>query len=145
EANRAFVAERLKIDAALPIGVDAGSTVEVAGIRFRGVPSAHETVQRDEHGHVKHLGYVLQFGGWNGYHSGDTLRYDHMSETLRPFAVDVAVLPINGRALERRVAGNLSGPEAAQLAYDIAAKLVIPCHFDMFEFNTAPPDAFVET
>jgi L-ascorbate metabolism protein UlaG (beta-lactamase superfamily) len=39
----------------------------------------------------------------------------------------------------------LSGPEAAQLAHDIGAKLAIPCHFEMFEFNTATPDAFVET
>jgi hypothetical protein len=22
---------------------------------------------------------------------------------------------------------------------------VIPCHFEMFEFNTAPPDAFADT
>jgi L-ascorbate metabolism protein UlaG (beta-lactamase superfamily) len=59
--------------------------------------------------------------------------------------VDVALLPINGRAPERRVPGNLSGPEAAELAHDIAAKLVIPCHYDMFEFNTATPDAFAQT
>jgi L-ascorbate metabolism protein UlaG (beta-lactamase superfamily) len=30
------------------------------------------------------------------------------------------------------------------LAHDIGAKLAIPCHFEMFEFNTATPDAFVE-
>ena len=142
EANRAFVADRLKVDPAMPIGLDDGSTVELCGIRFAGVASAHETVDRDEHEHVKALGYVLQFGDWSLYHSGDTLRYDGMAEKLRPLAVDVALLPINGRAPERRVAGNLSGPEAAQLAHDIDARLVIPCHFEMFEFNTAPPDAF---
>ena len=38
--------------------------------------------------------------------------------------------------------GNLDGPEAARLAHTIAATLAIPCHFDMFEFNTASPDAF---
>jgi L-ascorbate metabolism protein UlaG (beta-lactamase superfamily) len=144
EANRAFVADRLKIDPLMPIGLDDGSTVELSGIRFSGVASAHETVERDEHGRVNFLGYVLQFGDWSLYHSGDTLRYDGMAEKLRPFAVDVALLPINGRAPERRVAGNLSGPEAAQLAHDIGAKLAIPCHFEMFEFNTATPDAFVE-
>jgi L-ascorbate metabolism protein UlaG (beta-lactamase superfamily) len=145
EANRAFVADRLKIDPAAPIGVDDGSTIELSGIRFSGVASAHETVERDEQGRVKTLGYVLQFGDWSLYHSGDTLRYEGMAEKLRPFAVDVALLPINGRAPERRVAGNLSGPEAAQLAHDIGAKLVIPCHFEMFEFNTATPDAFVDS
>ncbi len=144
EANRAFVAERLQIDSAMPIGLDDGGMIEVSRIRFSGVASAHETVERDEQQRVKALGYVLQFGDWSLYHSGDTLRYDGMAEKLRPFAVNVALLPINGRVPQRRVAGNLSGPEAAQLAHDMGAKLAIPCHFDMFEFNTAPPDAFVD-
>jgi len=145
EANRAFVAQRLKIDARMPAGVDDGSMLELSGIRFTGVASAHETVERDELGHVQALGYVLQFGGWSLYHSGDTIEYEGMVEKLRPFCVDVALLPINGRAPERRVAGNLWGPEAAQLAHHMQAKLVIPCHFEMFEFNTASPDAFIET
>jgi L-ascorbate metabolism protein UlaG (beta-lactamase superfamily) len=143
ESNRAFVAERLSIDPAIPIGVDDGTTVEVAGIRFSGVASAHETVERDQQGRARFLGYVLQFGEWAVYHSGDTMRYDGMAEKLRSFGVHVALLPINGRAPERRVAGNLSGPEAAQLARDIGAGSVIPCHFDMFEFNTATPDEFI--
>ena len=62
---------------------------------------------------------------------------------VRPFAVDVALLPINGRAPERRVAGNLDGPEAARLARDVGARLAVPCHYEMFTFNTAPPDAFL--
>jgi len=143
EANRAFVADRLEIDPAKPIGLDDGSTIDLSGIRFSGVASAHETVERDEQRRAKFLGYVLQFGGWNLYHSGDTIRYDGMAEKLRPFAVDLALLPINGRAAERRVPGNLFGAEAAQLAHDIGAKTVIPCHYEMFEFNTASPDQFV--
>ena len=144
EANRAFVADRLKIDQAMPIGLDDGATIELMGIRFTGIASAHDTVERDEQGRAKFLGYVLQFGDWSIYHSGDTLRYDGMAEKLRPFGVDVALLPINGRAPERRVAGNLWGREAAKLAHDIGAKLVIPCHYDMFEFNTASPEEFVD-
>ncbi len=143
ESNRAFAADRLRIDAAIPIGVDDGTTVEISGIRFSGVASAHETVERDDQGRARFLGYLLQFGEWVVYHSGDTIRYSGMAEKLRTFGVHVALLPINGRAPERRVAGNLSGPEAAQLAKDISAKLVIPCHFEMFEFNTAPPEEFV--
>jgi len=145
EANRSFVADRLTIDPAVPIGLDDGQTIELSGIQFSGVASAHETVERDDQGRARYLGYVLRFGNWNLYHSGDTLRYDGMAERLRPFAVDLALLPINGRSPERRVAGNLSGSEAAQLAHDIGAKLVIPCHFEMFEFNTAPPGEFIQT
>jgi L-ascorbate metabolism protein UlaG (beta-lactamase superfamily) len=142
ESNRAFVAERLGIDSAIPVSLDDGASVEVSGIRFSGVASAHETVERDDDGRARFLGYVLQFGKWAIYHSGDTIRYPGMAEKLRNFGVDVALLPINGRAPERRVAGNLSGPEAAQLAKDIGAGTVIPCHFEMFEFNTASPQEF---
>jgi L-ascorbate metabolism protein UlaG (beta-lactamase superfamily) len=143
EANRAFVAERLNIDPAKPIGVDDGSSIEVCGIRFSGIASAHETVDRDERGCAKYLGYVLQFDGWSVYHSGDTVRYEGMAEKLQSFKIDVALLPINGRIAERRIPGNLFGEEAARLAKDVAAKLVIPCHYGMFEFNTASPQKFV--
>ena len=143
EANRAFVADRLKLDPSTPIGLDDGTSVEISGIRFSGIASAHETVERDDRCRAKYLGYVLQFGGWTIFHSGDTVRYEGMAERLRHFKVDVALLPINGRAPERRVPGNLFGHEAAQLAKDIAARLVIPCHFEMFEFNNASPDEFI--
>jgi len=139
EANRAFVADRLKIDSGVPIGLDDGTSIEISGIKFSGVASAHETLEHDELGRAKFLGCVLQFGRWTIYHSGDTVRYDGMSEKLRPYRVDVALLPINGRAAERRVPGNLWGREATQLARDIDARMVIPCHFEMFEFNTASP------
>lgn len=144
EANRSFVADRLKIDAGRAIGLDDGTSVQISNIRFHGVASAHEGLDHDEYGHVKYLGYVLQFGSWTIYHSGDTIRYEGMAEKLRPFKIHVALLPINGRAPERRVPGNLFGHEAAHLAKDIQAKLVIPCHFEMFEFNTASPDEFID-
>ena len=143
EANRAFVADRLKIDAAAAIGLDDGTFVEISGIKFSAVASAHETLECDEQGRAKFLGYVLECGPWTLYHSGDTVRYEGMAEKLVPFKIDVALLPINGRAPERRVPGNLTGHEAAQLASDIGAKLAIPCHFDMFEFNTASPGEFI--
>jgi L-ascorbate metabolism protein UlaG (beta-lactamase superfamily) len=64
-------------------------------------------------------------------------------ERLQRWAIDLALLPINGRAPERRVSGNLDGPEAAQLAHGIGARWVVPCHYEMFEFNTDSPDRFV--
>lgn len=143
EANRTFVAERLQCDPAWPVGVDGGETATVGGFTFTGVPAAHEQIERDEAGCHKFLGYIVQFGPWTLYHSGDTVWYDGLVERLRQWRIDVALLPINGRAPERRVAGNLSGPEAAQLAQAIDAGLVIPCHYEMFTFNTAVPDSFV--
>jgi len=143
EANREFVIDRLKIAAEMPRGLDAGQFTTVAGFGIHAVPAAHEQLERDQNGRYTFLGYVVEFGSAFIYHSGDTVLYDGMKEWLRRWPVDVALLPINGRAPERRVAGNLWGREAAQLAKDIGARLVIPCHYEMFEFNTATPDEFV--
>jgi L-ascorbate metabolism protein UlaG (beta-lactamase superfamily) len=143
EANREFVVDRLRIAAELPRGLDAGQVTKISGFEFHAVPAAHETVAKDAGGRHLYLGYVVQFGGWTIYHSGDTVRYEGMAESLRRWPIDVALLPINGRSPERRVAGNLNGGEAARLGRDISARLVIPCHYEMFEFNTARPDEFV--
>jgi len=147
EANRSLVRERAGtgIPEERLLGVDADQTVEAVGIRFTGVPAAHETIQRDELGRCLFLGFIVQCGPWTIYHSGDTVRYAGMAERLSRWRVDVMLLPINGCDPARRVAGNLSGPEAAVLAKDSGARLVIPCHYDMFEFNTASPDSFVRT
>lgn len=143
EATRELVAERLVLPREMPLGLDAGDSIRVAGFRVHAVPAAHEEVERDASGRHKFLGYVVEFSGGTVYHSGDTVRYDGMAELLDQWTIDVAMLPINGRAPERRVAGNLSGREAAELAHDMGARCVIPCHYDMFEFNTATPDEFV--
>jgi L-ascorbate metabolism protein UlaG (beta-lactamase superfamily) len=88
------------------------------------------------------MGFVVQFGKWTIYHSGDTLWYANMTEILKPFKVDVAFLPINGNDPARGVAGNLNSREAAALGKEIGARLVIPHHYHMFEFNTAEPNDF---
>ena len=145
EANREFVVDRLECPAELPIGLDAGQHREVGHFRIHAVPAAHNALERDESGRHKFLGYVVQAGPWALYHSGDTKRYEGMEDWLRRWPIDVALLPINGDRPERRVAGNLNGPEAALLAKEIGARLVIPCHFEMFEFNTVSPEAFIES
>jgi len=144
EANREAVVERLGCDPDFPIGLDDGLSVNVGPISVTGIAAAHEEIELDEDGRCRHLGYVLQLGPWTVYHSGDTVWHEELEEQLNAFAVDVALLPINGRDPARGVAGNLDGREAARLAKAIDARLVIPCHFEMFEFNTAAPDEFVE-
>jgi len=138
EANRDFIANRLGVDRSFPVGLRDGESATAGVFRFTAVPAAHEEVSPEC------LGYVVQFGRWRIYHSGDTLLYEGMAERLRPFAVDVALLPINGRAQERRVAGNFSGAEAARLAKSMSARLAIPCHYEMFAFNTADPAEFIQ-
>jgi len=43
-------------------------------------------------------GVQVRFGGFGLYHAGDCVPYEGQADRLRPYAVDLALLPINGRA-----------------------------------------------
>ncbi|MBI1841879.1 MAG: MBL fold metallo-hydrolase [Verrucomicrobia bacterium] len=143
EANRAFVSERLRTPIEWPRGLTDGALLTLGGFTFHGVPAAHNRLDTDAEGRHLCMGYVVEAGPWRVYHSGDTLLYPGLEERLKPWRVDLALLPINGDRPERRVAGNLDGQQAAGLAHAIGAGLVVPCHYDLFEFNTASPAPFV--
>ena len=143
EASRAFVAERVQCEKDFPIGLNDGQLVTIDGFTFYGIPAKHNEIERDENGNCRYMGYVIEFGAYKIYHSGDTLWFDEMVDLIKPFAVDVALLPINGNKPARKVAGNLDCKEAAALGKAIHAKWVIPCHYDMFVFNTADVNEFI--
>ncbi len=124
-------------------GLDDGTSLEIDGWRITGIASAHNTIERDEFGRCKFLGFIVERGAFTVYHSGDTLWHDGLVPALRPKRCDVMLVPINGNKPERRVAGNLNGVEAATLAKTCHARLAVPHHFEMFEFNTASPDEFI--
>jgi L-ascorbate metabolism protein UlaG (beta-lactamase superfamily) len=145
EANREFVVDRLGLVAEQPRGLDVGDSVTVGGFKITAVPAAHNLLEKDDWGRHRFLGYVVQADTWTLYHAGDTKLFEDMEARLRPFQIDIALLPINGDRPERRVAGNLSGKDAAALAKEIGARIAIPCHYDMFEFNTVTPDEFAGT
>lgn len=115
------------------IPMNAGAQSAICPFGFTAVPAAHPELSVDDHGNHRYLGYVIQFGQWTIYHSGDTMVYEGMVQALRPFGIDLAILPINGKV------GNMNGQDAARLARDIGAGCVIPCHYEMFEFNSADP------
>jgi len=123
-----------------PIG-DQDSYIE-DGWELRGVVARHNEELRDEHGHCHYTGFLVKCGPFTIYHSGDTLWHDDIMRVLRQHRCDIAFLPINGNKPERRVAGNLNGTEAAALAKAGRVRLVVPCHFEMFEFNTVTTEEF---
>jgi L-ascorbate metabolism protein UlaG (beta-lactamase superfamily) len=141
-ANVDFAQQRLGM---VPTGLVLGVPYTHGPFVIHAVPAAHNLREQDDAGYERYIGIVVEVGGVTIYHSGDTLRYEGMAELLRQWAIDVALLPINGNDPARGVAGNLNGAEASQLAHDIGARLVVPCHYDMFAFNTASPTVFVDT
>ena len=143
-ANLAFAANRLQVrpERLTPIHAD-GDPIQVGPFTFHAIPSAHESLETDENGDHKFVGYVIEIGKRTIYHSGDACLYDGLEERLKQWKIDLAILPINGREPARGGAGNFTGEEAAGLSKEIGARLVVPCHYEMFEFNTVSPKIFV--
>jgi L-ascorbate metabolism protein UlaG (beta-lactamase superfamily) len=143
-ANVDFAANRLQVapERLTPIRVDAKPMI-VSPFSFHAIPSKHETLEQDENGDYRCIGLIVQVGKWTIYHSGDCIPYDGLVDRLKQWRIDIAILPINGRDVSRGVAGNFNAEEALSLAKEINIGLVIPCHYEMFEFNTVSIEAFV--
>ncbi|MBL9155683.1 MAG: MBL fold metallo-hydrolase [Verrucomicrobiales bacterium] len=144
-ANVDFARKRLGPSGPELIPVNDGTWAQAGPFTFHGIAAAHNEIERDEAGHCRCLGFVVTFGKFALYHSGDTLWHDSLVKDLRRWEINLAFLPINGHDPARGVAGNLDGFQAAVLAKAISATMVVPCHYHLFEFNTAEPDEFVDT
>jgi L-ascorbate 6-phosphate lactonase len=138
------------------VGLQPGDPVELAGMRIRAVPAMHGVTMEDAYGFgetlsggaIRFLGYVVDAGEVRLYHAGDTIHYPGMDETLCELAIDVAMLPINGRDAAREargIVGNLSEREAAWLAAAIGVGTVVPMHYDLFARNRGYPEWLVES
>ncbi|MEP7353733.1 MAG: MBL fold metallo-hydrolase [Acidobacteriota bacterium] len=107
---------------------DAGLRVEYFKENLYGrvyaVPSAHPDIGWSHANGHPYLGYLIRFGRWTVYHAGDCAMYPDLAARLRPFNVNVALLPIGD--------GNFTVSEAAQLAIDIGARWVVPMHYGTF-------------
>lgn len=122
--------------------LDAGQCLRGAGWELHALASAHNDLKTDPAGRHHYLGFVLVVGPHRIYHSGDTLWHEGLVPALLNLKCDLMLLPINGNRPERRVSGNLNGTEAAALARACGARLVVPCHYEMFTFNTETPEEF---
>lgn len=144
-ANVGFAADRLQVSPERLTPIDAdGAAVQLEPFTFQAIPSAHESLEQDENGDYRFIGLIVQASDWTLYHSGDCVPYPGLEERLKKWNVDIALLPINRRDPKRGVPGNFSAEEAVRLGKQIDAGLVVPCHYEMFEFNTVSPETFVK-
>jgi L-ascorbate metabolism protein UlaG (beta-lactamase superfamily) len=114
------------------------------GISVIAIPSSHPSMERDEDGSPRCVGYVFEIYGRRIYHSGDTsLTRDLLAAIGAHSPVEVAFLPVNEHNFMRRERGivaNMSIREAFHLAESIGARTLVPMHWDLF----APNGAFRE-
>ena len=125
-----------------------GQRVSIGGLHVVPVLSSHAVHVQDGYGFGdpagRFLGYCVTVGSAVLYHSGDTILYSGLSETLRKLKVQWVLLPINGRNFYREqhdIVGNLDAEEAVRLAEEIDAEAMVPMHYDAFTGNLADPSA----
>lgn len=143
----ALLAEAAGRTAAAPdnlIAMDAGHTVNpLPGLRISGIRAAHETLDRDDRGRHRFLGYAVTLNGTTIYHSGDCIPFLGLAAEVSSAAPDIALLPVNGRDDTRRsngIPGNFTLDEAVELAERCRIAYLIAHHYGMFAFNTLAPE-----
>jgi L-ascorbate metabolism protein UlaG (beta-lactamase superfamily) len=97
--------------------------------RIYAVPSAHPHLDWTSARGYPYLGYLIRFGRWTIYHAGDCAAYPELGARLRPFNVNVALLPIG--------VNGFSVSEAAELAKEIGAVWLVPMHYGTFQEDGA--------
>jgi L-ascorbate 6-phosphate lactonase len=83
---------------------------------------------------LTHVGYLLRVdGGPSVYLTGDTAYHDVLAAAVAPHRPEIFAPVINGAFR------NMAPAEAARLARQLDARIVIPCHWDLFPDNSLPP------
>lgn len=150
-----FIVPAPVINVLLNIGVDEGRiipahtyrTQNIGEIVLTSIPAAHYEIKKDENGDADMLSYIMKFGDVCVYHAGDTIVYPGMIDELKKHSIDIAMVPINGRDYSREgrnLIGNINFREAADLCRDIAADLLVPMHYDLYNHNTENPAFMVD-
>ena len=127
-------------------GISVGQTHEFKDVKITAVPARHLAGipgwETDDA-----IGLLLEIDGLRIYHSGDT-EYDLRLRALaynKQAPIDVALLVINGAG------GNMNAHEAALLAWQLGAKVIVPMHhilwkdFSGGEQATLDPQLMVDT
>tara|TARA_R110002096_G_scaffold23303_14_gene74281 strand:- start:8230 stop:9195 length:966 start_codon:yes stop_codon:yes gene_type:complete len=124
------------------VPVNAGTFVEFSSVKFHGIDAATPKIRRDTHGNSKDLGFVLLFGPFAIYYSGQTIWHTQLVKAIRRWPINLAFMPINGDEKSADGRDSLNGFEAAALAKATSSSIVIPGHFDMFDQNNPSTDEF---
>ena len=136
------------------VGMQPAVPCVLCGITIHALPARHGLHPADAYnfgealtaGSIRYLGYVICSDGIAVYHAGDTIDYEGLAQRLKELAVDVALLPINGRDATREamdIVGNMNEAEAADLATAAQVRVAVPMHYDMFAANPGSPALFV--
>ena len=124
------------------VPVNAGTFVTVNSFEFHGIDAATPKIRRDVNSNSKDLGFVILFGPFALYHSGQTIWHTHLLKAIRRWPINLSFMPISGDEKASNGRDSLNGFEAAALAKAAGSSLVVPAHYDMFDQGNVTTDEF---
>lgn len=134
--------ERLGTASPPILTVTAGSFVSHNSFDFHGIDAATPKIHRDANGNSRELGYVVSFGPFAIYYSGETVWHVNLVKQVRRWPINLALLPISGEIKSGVSGDSLNGFEAAALSKAISASIVIPCDYELFEEQNTSTEEF---
>lgn len=134
--------ERLGSAAPPIVRVNANTYASHASFDFHGIEAATPKIHRDADGNSRELGYVVSFGPFALFFSGETIWHTHLVKQIRRWPINLAILPISGDVKSGDSGDSFNGFEAAAFSKAISASIVVPCDYDLFEEATTSPEEF---
>ena len=119
------------------VGINHGGTTAFSGGTVKMVPAWHTSSYSHGEERVAHgvpAGLIVRFGGRTFYFAGDTALFGDM-RLIGDEGIDVAILPIGDHF-------TMGPDDAARAAEFVAAKTVIPCHYNTFPLIAQDDQAF---
>ena len=115
-------------------------------IKATAIPAAHEEIHKASDGNCLEVGFILDLGGKKIFHSGDCCPYEGLEERIKN--CEVLILPVNGRDQHRTqvldIIGCFDAREAAIIAKNVGARLLLPVHIGLYDVNTASVSQVVD-
>ncbi len=136
--NLGFAEKALGIAAPPFLPLDAGNYVECGPFQIHGIQAGGPDSEQ-----TQNLGFIIVFGNFAIYHGADSQWHTSLVKEVRRWPINLAFLPISGGVGGENNDKNFNGFEAAALGKAVSASLVIPCHYDMFDYHNANTEEFV--
>ncbi|MCK8827416.1 MBL fold metallo-hydrolase [Natroniella acetigena] len=128
------------IEQGLELGISEEKLVEVEEGSKESFTNFEVLTVFADHGDLapQAVGYILNFGDLKLYYTGDTAYSPDKMKQAFSLQPEILIAPINGKF------NNLNSIEAALLARDCRAEVVIPAHFWMFAQHNGSLGKFIE-
>ncbi len=120
-----------------PTIVDQAGITEVKGIKFQGVPTAHDDAGGAQRGN--NISFCFEVDGIRVCHLGDLGHMLDDKQAAELGQIDILLIPVGGYY-------TIDAQVASQVADKLAPKLVIPMHFenDKCDFPIVGVDEFLQ-